>query len=362
MADLYGTAPDSEEISNILSQLLHGHGSSASPSSSCMPFKPTYTHLLHSSVAPHHATTSTEVLISETRHEDYHRFARSEDRRVVDGNSAAAVVESSSGFDFTDSGGYFQAEVKEGMESDANTSLKGRRISSENDLGDFSYDSEKGHDRTEVPLNPAPPRSLSKRSRAAEVHNMSEKRRRSRINEKMKALQNLIPNSNKTDKASMLDEAIEYLKQLQLQVQMLTMKNGLSLHPMCLPGVMQPMQLPHMGLGLEEGSNKFPKSSRGISPFYESEENPMQSAFNISPGCTISNQPMVLPSVANVPTSEATFGFEPSIPALYRPFSVPTSSKELFRDGEPRAKLDTSETGKNSSSHVDILSTKRPDV
>ncbi|KAK1403103.1 hypothetical protein POM88_002708 [Heracleum sosnowskyi] len=43
-------------------------------------------------------------------------------------------------------------------------------------------------------------------------------RRRSRINEKLKALQNLIPNSNKTDKASMLDEAIEYLKQLQLQV------------------------------------------------------------------------------------------------------------------------------------------------
>lgn len=81
-------------------------------------------------------------------------------------------------------------------------------------------------------------------------------RRRSRINEKMKALQSLIPNSSKvvnhvsffyllsllqltiavenltrydslwkilcfkqTDKASMLDEAIEYLKQLQLQVQ-----------------------------------------------------------------------------------------------------------------------------------------------
>ena len=70
-----------------------------------------------------------------------------------------------------------------------------------------------------MPSNPASSRSSSKRSRAAEVHNLSEKRRRSRINEKMKALQNLIPNSNKTDKASMLDEAIEYLKQLQLQVQ-----------------------------------------------------------------------------------------------------------------------------------------------
>ncbi|KAL9662777.1 hypothetical protein QQ045_027611 [Rhodiola kirilowii] len=78
-------------------------------------------------------------------------------------------------------------------------------------------------------------RRSSKRRRAADVHNMSEKRRRSRINEKMKALQDLIPNSNKTDKASMLDEAIEYLKQLQLQVQMLTLRNQLILHPMCLP-------------------------------------------------------------------------------------------------------------------------------
>jgi phytochrome-interacting factor 4 len=44
-------------------------------------------------------------------------------------------------------------------------------------------------------------------------------RRRDRINEKMRALQELIPHCNKTDKASMLDEAIEYLKWLQLQVQ-----------------------------------------------------------------------------------------------------------------------------------------------
>uniref|UniRef100_A0A251SD97 Putative myc-type, basic helix-loop-helix (BHLH) domain-containing protein n=1 Tax=Helianthus annuus TaxID=4232 RepID=A0A251SD97_HELAN len=35
----------------------------------------------------------------------------------------------------------------------------------------------------------------------------------------LKALQTLVPNSNKIDKASMLDETIEYLKQLQLKVQ-----------------------------------------------------------------------------------------------------------------------------------------------
>ncbi|KAI5393184.1 hypothetical protein KIW84_060348 [Lathyrus oleraceus] len=84
-----------------------------------------------------------------------------------------------------------------------------------------SSSSPQNDDASELPSSKATPpsRSSSKRSRAAEFHNLSEKRRRSKINEKLKALQNLIPNSNKTDKASMLDEAIEYLKQLQLQVQ-----------------------------------------------------------------------------------------------------------------------------------------------
>ncbi|XP_075500289.1 transcription factor SPATULA-like [Primulina tabacum] len=42
----------------------------------------------------------------------------------------------------------------------------------------------------------------------------------------------------------MLDEAIEYLKQLQLQVQMLTVRNGLSMDPICLPGILHPNQIP----------------------------------------------------------------------------------------------------------------------
>ncbi|KAI3726863.1 hypothetical protein L1987_66669 [Smallanthus sonchifolius] len=63
----------------------------------------------------------------------------------------------------------------------------------------------------------------SRRSRAAAIHNQSERRRRERINQKMKALQKLVPNANKTDKASMLDEVIDYLKKLQAHVQI--MKN-----------------------------------------------------------------------------------------------------------------------------------------
>ncbi|KAJ9180393.1 hypothetical protein P3X46_008645 [Hevea brasiliensis] len=85
-----------------------------------------------------------------------------------------------------------------------------------------------------------------KRSRAAEVHNLSERRRRDRINEKMRALQELIPNCNKVDKASMLDEAIEYLKTLQLQVQIMSMGAGLYMPSMMLPPGMLHMHPAHM--------------------------------------------------------------------------------------------------------------------
>ncbi|KAA8541003.1 hypothetical protein F0562_024859 [Nyssa sinensis] len=94
----------------------------------------------------------------------------------------------------------------------------------------------------------------TRRNRAAAIHNQSERRRRDRINEKMKALQKLVPNASKTDKASMLDEVIEYLKQLQAQVQMLSIRN---MPQMMMPlGMQQHIQmsllarLAGMGVGL----------------------------------------------------------------------------------------------------------------
>ncbi|KAK6139475.1 hypothetical protein DH2020_026789 [Rehmannia glutinosa] len=80
-----------------------------------------------------------------------------------------------------------------------------------------------------------------------------------RINEKMRALQELIPNCNKADKASMLDEAIEYLKTLQLQVQIMSMGGGLCMPQMMFPTGMQhmhPAHIPHfspMGVGMGMG-------------------------------------------------------------------------------------------------------------
>ncbi|KAB2636486.1 transcription factor PIF1 [Pyrus ussuriensis x Pyrus communis] len=109
--------------------------------------------------------------------------------------------------------------------------------------------------------------SSTKRSRAAEVHNLSERRRRDRINEKMKALQELIPRCNKSDKASMLDEAIVYLKSLQLQVQMMSM--GYGMIPMMFPGVQQMMSVPMgMGIGMGMGMGmEMAGISRPMMPF-----------------------------------------------------------------------------------------------
>ncbi|KAG8370860.1 hypothetical protein BUALT_Bualt13G0027300 [Buddleja alternifolia] len=105
----------------------------------------------------------------------------------------------------------------------------------------------------------------TKRSRAAEVHNLSERRRRDRINEKMKALQELIPRCNKSDKASMLDEAIEYLKSLQMQVQMMSM--GCGMVPMMYPGLQQYMPAMGMGMGMGMGMSMDMGMNRPIVPY-----------------------------------------------------------------------------------------------
>ncbi|KAG6470928.1 hypothetical protein ZIOFF_072018 [Zingiber officinale] len=80
---------------------------------------------------------------------------------------------------------------------------------------------------------PPKPRVRARRGQATDPHSIAERiwhyghilhlvsapqLRRERIAERMKALQELVPNANKTDKASMLDEIIDYLKFLQLQV------------------------------------------------------------------------------------------------------------------------------------------------
>ncbi|XP_021273866.1 transcription factor SPATULA isoform X4 [Herrania umbratica] len=224
-----------------------------------------------------------------------------------------------------------------------------------NDTEEYDCESEEGLEALvdEAPSKPAPPRSSSKRSRAAEVHNLSEKRRRSRINEKMKALQNLIPNSNKTDKASMLDEAIDYLKQLQLQVQMLSMRNGLSLHPMCLSGVLQPIQLPQTRIDFGEDNGSLPMNASGTVP--ANQEPSAQIVFDLPNQCGSSNHASV-PNMSNIITSEISFSLE-SIQAQFGPFQLLTPTQDICREDimpHHQVKSNTSEFGSGATSTVSL--------
>lgn len=114
----------------------------------------------------------------------------------------------------------------------------------------------------------------TKRSRAAEVHNLSER----------------------SDKASMLDEAIEYLKSLQMQVQMMSM--GCSMVPMMFPGVQQYMSPMAMGMGMGMGMNHamvpYPAILPGSSlpnPAAQIGQRFPVPGFNMSPPVTVAGGP-----------------------------------------------------------------------
>ncbi|KAK5783968.1 Transcription factor UNE12 -like protein [Gossypium arboreum] len=70
---------------------------------------------------------------------------------------------------------------------------------------------------------PMRPRVRARRGQATDPHSIAERLRRERIAERIRALQELVPSVNKTDRAAMLDEIVDYVKFLRLQVKVLSM-------------------------------------------------------------------------------------------------------------------------------------------
>ncbi|TYI74991.1 hypothetical protein E1A91_D07G243400v1 [Gossypium mustelinum] len=62
------------------------------------------------------------------------------------------------------------------------------------------------------------PRVRARRGQATDPHSIAERLRRERIAERIRGLQELVPSVNKTDRAAMLDEIVDYVKFLRLQV------------------------------------------------------------------------------------------------------------------------------------------------
>ncbi|KAG6503949.1 hypothetical protein ZIOFF_036273 [Zingiber officinale] len=72
------------------------------------------------------------------------------------------------------------------------------------------------------------PKVRARRGQATDPHSIAERvgyasLRRERIAERIRALHDLVPNINKTDRAAMLDEILDYVKFLRLQVKVLSM-------------------------------------------------------------------------------------------------------------------------------------------
>ncbi|KAI0525070.1 hypothetical protein KFK09_004460 [Dendrobium nobile] len=62
----------------------------------------------------------------------------------------------------------------------------------------------------------------SGRGVATDSQSVYAKKRRERINERLRILQNLVPNGTKVDISTMLEEAVQYVKFLQLQIKLLS--------------------------------------------------------------------------------------------------------------------------------------------
>ncbi|CAI0451759.1 unnamed protein product [Linum tenue] len=66
------------------------------------------------------------------------------------------------------------------------------------------------------------PSSKASRGSATDPQSLYARKRRERINERLRMLQTLVPNGTKVDISTMLEEAVHYVKYLQLQIKLLS--------------------------------------------------------------------------------------------------------------------------------------------
>ncbi|KAL2324278.1 hypothetical protein Fmac_023336 [Flemingia macrophylla] len=78
---------------------------------------------------------------------------------------------------------------------------------------------------------------------AADSQSLYARKRRERINERLRILQNLVPNGAKVDISTMLEEAVQYVKFLQLQIKLLSSDDLWMYAPIAFNGI-------NMGLDL----------------------------------------------------------------------------------------------------------------
>ncbi|PPD71501.1 hypothetical protein GOBAR_DD31606 [Gossypium barbadense] len=105
-------------------------------------------------------------------------------------------------------------------DEDGNGGLNGQSwasCSSEDDSNGGANSGSKG----EATLN-LNGKTRASRGAATDPQSLYARKRRERINERLRILQNLVPNGTKVDISTMLEEAVQYVKFLQLQIKLLS--------------------------------------------------------------------------------------------------------------------------------------------
>ncbi|XP_014519522.1 transcription factor bHLH84-like [Vigna radiata var. radiata] len=99
-------------------------------------------------------------------------------------------------------------------------------------------------------------KSRSNRDPATDPQSAYARKRRERINERLRILQSLVPNGTKVDISTMLEEAVQYVKFLQLQIKLLSSDDLWMYAPIAYNG---------MNIGLELNINITKQEKKCIS-------------------------------------------------------------------------------------------------
>uniref|UniRef100_A0A453PYW6 BHLH domain-containing protein n=1 Tax=Aegilops tauschii subsp. strangulata TaxID=200361 RepID=A0A453PYW6_AEGTS len=135
------------------------------------------------------------------------------------------------------------------------------------------------------------------------------------------------------DKASMLDDAIEYLKHLQLQVQMLSMRNGMYRPSVNLPGA--PDQLPTSqmcaALNRVDASSNHPSSMLPMNHFLGAMSG-TRHLYGPPNQDRPRHEPLVLSSVPCTTTREPPFLLGPSQGSPLRSLQLTLPAEMIFQE------------------------------
>ncbi|XP_054776685.1 transcription factor RSL3 [Prosopis cineraria] len=135
----------------------------------------------------------------------------------------------------------------------SNEGLQGKNSSRYSSSDDNSNTSEEDDISPKNNIDLKPNRkSRSDRGHATDPQCASARRRRERINERLRILQNLVPNGTKVDISTMLEEAVQYVKFLQLQIKLLSSDDLWMYAPIAYNGL-------HIGLDLNITPTKQPQ-------------------------------------------------------------------------------------------------------